>query len=120
MLDPTILQSANGEAIHFVEESELAGLCEVEVIQIRGMKSTKAGMMKSFAKALHLDADFGANWDALLDALRADDPLVVAIHGAEGLWAAEPRLCGELVETWLAAAEEGRAAELPRHLIFVW
>lgn len=120
MLDRTTLETATGEAIHFADERDMHDLSGIEVAHIRGMKANKAGVMKAFAAALHLDEDFGANWDALLDALRSDDPMVVAIHGAESLWSNEPRLCAEIVEIWLTAAEEARDVKLPRHLVFVW
>lgn len=120
MIDQSVLQSASGEAIHFAEEKELRHLTGIAVIHIRNLKPTRVGVMQGFAEALRLGDDFGANWDALLDALRGDDPLVIAIHGAEALWASHPRLCAEIVELWLSAAEEAREAKLPRHLIFVW
>ena len=121
MIDRSILQSASGEAVHFAEEKDLQHhVSGIALIHIRNMTPTRAGVMKAFASALRLDADFGSNWDALLDALRGDDPLVIAIHGAEVLWASHPKLCAEVVELWLSAAEEARDVKLPRHLIFVW
>lgn len=120
MIDRAILQSATGEAIHFADEKDLHHLSGIALLHLRDVKPSKTGVLKAFAAALHLDAGFGGNWDALLDALRGDDPLVIVIHGAEALWTSYPRLCAEVVEIWQAAAEEARDVKLPRHLIFAW
>lgn len=86
---------------------------------------SKDDMMRALAEALRFPGYFGMNWDAVVDCLRdledrhPAEGYVLFVHAAEWLWRQGWPWMGQLVETWLTAAEEAGHDGVPLHLVFV-
>jgi RNAse (barnase) inhibitor barstar len=86
---------------------------------------TRDDLLRGIADAMQFPDYFGMNWDAVIDCLRdlADrqpaEGYVLFVHAAERLWRQGLPWMGELVEVWLAAAEESGHDGVPLHIVFV-
>jgi hypothetical protein len=139
LLEPSELTRVSWECVHFLCWEHV----ESAVAQLRGSSlavlSADAGQVESDSDLFALLAEtfrfpdyFGGNWDALDECLR-DMPAegyVLLIHGSQQLWRRAPKTAGQLVESWLCAAEHRGdvrksfgsppVAPKPFHLVFVW
>jgi RNAse (barnase) inhibitor barstar len=86
---------------------------------------SKDDLLRAIAAALRFPDYFGMNWDAVIDCLRdlADrvpaEGHVLFVHAADWLWRTGLPWTGQLLEVWLAAAEEAAHDGTPLHLVFV-
>lgn len=132
MLDVTELTQVSWQCIHFTSHDTVAILqgqlleqgivsATVEAAQI----SSKEELLVAIAKALRFPDYFGGNWDALNDCLRDMKWLpsagcVLFLLGADNLWRSNSQQAGQLIESWLLAAEFWSQQSIPLHLVFVW
>jgi RNAse (barnase) inhibitor barstar len=84
-----------------------------------GPIASPEALFSKLAQALELPDYFGHNWDALDECLRdLDGDVVLLVYDAAVLWREAPEVAAELVDVWLAAAEERSSGEF--QLVFVW
>ena len=105
-------------SVHFATPASAAKLRAEGAAETRGTIASADALFSRLAQALEFPDYFGHNWDALNDCLR-DVPgdVVLLLHDAGTLWREAPDVATELVDIWLAAAEEH---EGKLHLVFVW
>ena len=82
-------------------------------------------LLDALAQAMQFPEYFERNWDALDECLRDMSWLpakgyVLFLRDARRLWQQTSDVAGQLVETWLFAAEEWGRSGVPFHLVFVW
>jgi hypothetical protein len=128
----TDLSRVSWQCIHFTRRDTLASLqgrlleqgiipATVDPAQI----SSEEELLSAVAEALRFPDYFGGNWDALDDCLRDMNWLpsagcVLFVLGAQRLWSSHGPQAGQLVESWLLAAEFWSQQSIPLHLVFVW
>lgn len=108
-----------GTSVHFATTESAARLRGKQTVaETRGSITTADALFSQLARALEFPDYFGYNWDALDECLR-DVPgeIVLLLHDAQVLWREAPDVASELIDLWLAAAEEHEGAF---HLVFVW
>jgi RNAse (barnase) inhibitor barstar len=118
--------------VHFISKEEADPIMlelsarELRVFRINGGSiRTCEDLFLRLAQEMSFPNYFGMNWDALDECLRDMTWLpakgyVLFCIGAEDLWRRDPRIAGDMVESWLFAAEEWRKTGKPFHLVFIW
>lgn len=89
------------------------------------MLVTDEELFTAVAQALQFPTYFGQNWDAFDECIRDLEWLpgtgyALVIQHSSALWQEAPRTAGELVNSWLAAAELWAKDSVPFHLIFLF
>lgn len=109
------------QEVHAALESEGIVWFDLNV----GGSQGREDLLRGLAEAMRFPDYFGMNWDAVIDCLRDLDDRVPAegyvlfVHGADFLWRHHLQTMGDLVEVWLAAAEETGHDGIPLHLVFL-
>jgi RNAse (barnase) inhibitor barstar len=133
VLRPDDLTRVTWSCVHFAAADEITPQLRA-ALENAGMASfdlngeslrTKEDLLRAIAEAMRFPDHFGMNWDAMIDCLRdlADrvpaEGHVLFVHAGERLWRTGLPWAGQLVEVWLAAAEEAAHDGIPLHLVFV-
>jgi hypothetical protein len=119
------------QCVHFEEDQEVASLTR-DLLE-RGIQApvldggalvTKEGLLTGVAAALRFPAYCAPNWDAFDECIRDLEWLpgtgcALVIRDSTALWQQAPKIAGELVSSWLAAAELWAKDDVPFHLIFL-
>ncbi len=132
MLQAETLQHATWECLHFISSDEVcavrAGLdersflvCEICVADVENTED----LLSTLAQAMQFPEYFGMNWDALDECLRDMSWLpakgyILFFRDARRFWQQASEVAGQLVESWLFAAEEWSHDGMPFHLVFIW
>jgi hypothetical protein len=131
LIDAGTLSRVSMESVHFTAAGDFddvrdALLRTTNVFESGAAITDRESLFAVLASALNLSEDFGANWDAAIDAFRcleasgARRGFILVVHHGKRLWRDAADVAGELVESWLSVAEERRAYDEPFHLVFVW
>lgn len=120
------------ECVHFKEDQEITVLMRdllergihAPVLDGRALV-TDDGLFTGVAQALQFPSYFGQNWDAFYDCICDLEWLpgtgyALVIRHATALWQETPRTAGQLVNSWLGAAEFWAKNGVPFHLIFLF
>jgi Barstar (barnase inhibitor) len=129
MLPVSRVDRPDWSCVHFVREGPSEeDLTDrgIALVLIEGDRITDGGeLMDALAVGFSFPDYFGRNWDAVEECLRdlswlPADGWALVVRGAERLWSRDPRLAGQLVESWLFCAEYWARREKPFHLVFEW
>ena len=124
------LELVSAESVHFATVEDVDAIRErllatSHVHEVGEPADDEQALMRAIALTMNFPDYFGANWDAMDEALCDLQPaprrgVVLLLHHATHLWHKHPQTAGQLVETWLGAVEFWRERGVPFHLVFVW
>lgn len=124
------LELVTSESVHFAPAEDVEAIRErlletSHVHEVGESADDEESLMRSIAQTMNFPDYFGANWDAMDEALCDLEPeprrgVVLLLHDATKLWHKHPQTAGRLVEVWLGAVEFWRERGVPFHLVFVW
>lgn len=131
MLSSQILINPQWQCIHFASSNEVDGI--KQELTSRGFSllecdlsgvTSDISLFENIDNTMHFPDYFGNNWDALDECLTdlgwlPANGYVLFVFGASEFWRNSSLVAGKLVMSWLAAAEEWAAEEVPYHLVFV-
>jgi hypothetical protein len=132
MLYADDLARTSWQCVHFESAQDITALSrdllergmQVPVLE-GGTLVTKEALLMSVAAALRFPEHFASNWDAFDECIRDLEWLpgtgcALVIRESTLLWQLAPQVAGELLSSWLAAAELWANDDVPFHLIFLF